>query len=45
MDGPIKKFRQSMFKRVHKEERDRKKAAKAARAGMLPPSLLTGRQL
>ena len=37
VEMPIKKFRQSMFKRVHKEERQKKKAAKAARAGKQPP--------
>ncbi len=36
MDPAIKKFRQSMFKRVHKEERDRRKAVKASKPGKCP---------
>ena len=37
MDAPIKKFRQSMFKKVHMEERGRRKeAVKAHKAGGPP---------
>ncbi|DBB07747.1 TPA: hypothetical protein ACH3X3_009165 [Trebouxia sp. C0006] len=32
VDAPIKRFRQSMFKKVHLEEREKRKAAKARKA-------------
>ena len=35
VDAPIKRFRQSMFKKVHLEEREKRKAAKARKAGRL----------